>query len=50
MLVGQVEFPPTVEADLVCATFNGEHPADVAVPAAKDGSKKGQQFHKSCAL
>jgi hypothetical protein len=32
----QIEFSSAVEADLVCAVFNGEHTAEVAVPAAKN--------------
>jgi hypothetical protein len=40
MRARQVEFPPTVEADLVCAIFDGEYTAEVTVTAAKDGLKK----------
>ena len=47
MGVRQVEFPSTVEADLVCAVFDGEDAAEVTVPAAKDELKNRQQFHKS---
>ena len=36
MRVRQVEFPSTVEADLVGAVFDREHAAQVTVPAAKD--------------
>jgi len=50
MRVGQIEFPSTVEADLVCAVLNGEHAAEVAVPAAKDKLEYiEQEFHRSCA-
>jgi hypothetical protein len=31
----QVEFPSTVEADLVGAAFDGEHAAEMSVPAAE---------------
>ena len=33
--IRQVEFPTTVEADLVRSMFDREHAADVTVPAAK---------------
>jgi len=33
--IGQVEFPTTVEADLIRAMFDREHTADVPVPAAE---------------
>jgi hypothetical protein len=49
MGVGQFEFPPTVEAHLVCPVLDGEHAAHVAVPAAKDKLQKPWQLHKSCA-
>jgi hypothetical protein len=42
MRVRQVEFPSTVEADPVGAAFDGEHAAEVTVPAAKDKLKKRQ--------
>src|SRR5450755_3248952 len=46
----QVEFPSAIEADLVCAVFDSEYTALVAVPAAKDKLKYVEQkFHKSCA-
>jgi len=48
--VRQVEFPSTIEADAVCAVFDGEHAAEVTVPATKNKLKDTQeQFHKSCA-
>jgi hypothetical protein len=48
--VGQVEFPPTVEADPVSPVFDGEHAAHVTVPAADHKLEQArQQFHKSCA-
>jgi hypothetical protein len=48
--VGQFEFPSAVETDPVCAAFNREHTAEVAVPAAKDKLENGlEQFHTSCA-
>jgi hypothetical protein len=47
--VRQVEFPPTIEADLVSPVLDGEHAAEVTVPAAKDELKNRRQFHKSCA-
>ena len=43
MLVGQVEFPPTVEANFVCAALNREHTAEVAVAAAKDKMEEVDQ-------
>jgi hypothetical protein len=49
MRVRQVKFAAAVEADPVGATFDGEHAAEVTVPAAKDKLKKRQQLHKSCA-
>jgi hypothetical protein len=33
--IRQVEFPTTVEADLIRAMFDREHTADVPVPAAE---------------
>ncbi|MGC2329375.1 MAG: hypothetical protein WA604_21875 [Candidatus Sulfotelmatobacter sp.] len=47
--VRQIEFPSTVEADLICAVFDCEHTAEVTVPAAKDELKNRRQSHKSCA-
>jgi len=47
--IWQIEFPPTVEADPICALFDGEDAAEVTVPTAKDELKNRQQFHKSCA-
>src|SRR5260370_36167368 len=48
--VRQVEFPATIEADSVGAVFDGEHAAEVTVPAAKNKLKDTQeQSHKSCA-
>jgi len=47
MRVRQIEFPSTVEADLVCAVFNGEGAAEVTVPAAEDELENRRQFHKS---
>ena len=50
MSMRQVEFPSTVEADLVRAVFDREHTAEVTVPAAKNKLEDAQQeFHKSCA-
>jgi hypothetical protein len=37
--IRQVEFLPTVEADLVCAVFDREHATQVPVPAAKEKLK-----------
>jgi hypothetical protein len=46
----QIEFTSTVEANLVCAVFDGEHTAEVTVAASKHKLKNVQQeFHKSCA-
>jgi hypothetical protein len=48
--VRQVEFSPTVEADLVRAAFDREHTAEVTVAASKHKLENVQQeFHKSCA-
>jgi hypothetical protein len=48
MCIWQIEFATTVEADLVCAVFNGENTAEVAVPAAENKLEHSQQgFHKS---
>jgi hypothetical protein len=48
--VRQVEFSPTVEADLVRAAFDREHTAEVTVPAPKNILEDPQeQFHTSCA-
>src|SRR5580700_6743795 len=49
MRIGQVEFPPTVEADAIRSMLDGEDPAEVPMPATKDGSKQRKQFHRSCA-
>jgi hypothetical protein len=46
--IGQVEFASTVEADLICAVFDGEHTAQVTVSATENKLEHGQQqFHKS---
>jgi hypothetical protein len=46
----QIEFPATVEANLVRAVFDREHTAEVTMPAAKNKLEDVQQeFHKSCA-
>jgi hypothetical protein len=48
--VWHVEFPSTIEANLVRTVFDGEHPALMTMSAAKEklkGPKK--RFHKSCA-
>jgi len=48
--VRQVEFPPAVEADLVCAVFDSEHTAEVAASAAKNKLEYVEPgLHKSCA-
>lgn len=45
----QVKFPSTVEADLVCTVFDGEHPALMTMPAAKEKlGNPNKRFHKSC--
>jgi hypothetical protein len=46
MRVRQIKFLSTVEADLICALFNGEGAAEVTVPAAKDELENRRQFHK----
>ena len=46
----QVEFSSAVKADFVSAILNGEHTAEMMMPAAKEELEKTQkQFHKSCA-
>src|SRR5580765_2739976 len=46
----QIEFPSTVEANLVRAVFDGEHTAEVTVAASKHKVENVQQgFHKSWA-
>jgi hypothetical protein len=46
----QIEFPSTVEANLVGAVFDREYTAEVTMPAAKHKLEDVQQeFHKSCA-
>jgi hypothetical protein len=46
----QIEFPSTVEANLVRAVFDRKHTAEVTVAAAKNKLEDVQQeFHKSCA-
>lgn len=48
--IRQVELPPAVEANPVCAVFNREHAAQVTVPAPKNKLEDTQdQLHKSCA-
>jgi hypothetical protein len=47
--VRQFELPPTVETHPVSAAFDGEHPAQVTVPAAENELENRWQFHKSCA-
>jgi len=47
--IRQVEFPSTVEADLIRPVFDREHAAEMTVPAAKDKLENRQQLHKSCA-
>jgi hypothetical protein len=48
--MGQIEFLSTVEANLVRAVFDREHPAEVTMPATKKKLEEVQQeFHKSCA-
>jgi hypothetical protein len=50
MSMRQIEFPSTVEANLVRALFDREHAAEVTMPAAKHKLEDVQQeFHKSCA-
>jgi len=41
MRVRQVEFPPTIEADLVSAVFDREHTAEMTVPAPNEELKEG---------
>jgi len=45
----QIEFLSTVEAHPVSPVFNGEHAAEMTMPAAKDELENRQQFHRSCA-
>lgn len=48
--VRQIEFPSAVEANPVCAVFNREHTAEVAVAASKNELEDTQKHvHKSCA-
>jgi len=48
--IRQIEFPPTVEADLVCAVFDREYSANMTVAAAENKLEDSEeQFHKSCA-
>jgi hypothetical protein len=48
--VGQIEFPSTVEANLIRAVSNREHTAEVTVPATKEKLEDvHQEFHTSCA-
>jgi len=48
--IRQIEFPPTVEADLVCAVFDREYSANMTVAAAENKLEDtDEQFHKSCA-
>lgn len=47
---GQVEFSSAVEADFVRTMLNGEHTANMMMPAAKEELEEEQEkFHKSCA-
>src|SRR5579864_4452890 len=49
MCMRQIEFLSAVEADLICAAFDREHTAEVAVPATENKLEHSQQeFHKSC--
>jgi hypothetical protein len=41
--VGQIEFPSTVEANLIRAMFNRKHTAEVTVPAAKEELKDSKE-------
>ena len=41
--VGQIEFPSTVEANLIRAVFYREHTAEVTVPAAKEKLKDSKE-------
>ena len=48
--VRQVEFSSAVKADFISAMLNGEHTAEMMMPAAKKELEKTQEeFHKSCA-
>jgi len=48
--VRQVEFPSTVEANLIRAVFDREHTAEVTVAASKNKLEDTQEkVHKSCA-
>jgi hypothetical protein len=48
--VWQVEFPSTVEADLVGTVFDGEDPTLMTMSAAKEKLENpNKKFHKSCA-
>jgi hypothetical protein len=49
MRVRQVEFPSTVETNPVSPAFDGEHAAEVTMPATEDELNNRQHFHKSCA-
>jgi hypothetical protein len=47
--IRQVEFPSTVETNLIRSVFDREHPAEVTVAAAEDKLKSHKKhFHKSC--
>src|SRR5579872_6055331 len=47
---GQREFSSAVKADFVRAMLNGEHTAEMMMPAAKKELEEMQEkFHKSCA-
>jgi hypothetical protein len=48
--IWQIELLPTVEADVVCTAFDGEHPTLMTVSAAKEKLENPKKaFHKSCA-
>ena len=48
--IWQIELLPTVEADLVCAVFDGEHSTLMTMAAAKEKLENPKKrFHRSCA-
>jgi len=50
MRIRQVEFPSTVETDLVGAVFYREHPTEVTMAAAENKLENAEEyFHTSCA-